>query len=166
MPNVTGTRREFTIHRHLEATPERVFRAWTEPEQLRWFAGTEPIPGYPTTVDLRVGGAWRVYLVQPDGPRYYTGGVYTEVVEGRRLTFHWGAVDGFPAIDLDNLGATPLVTVTLVEARGGTDMAMHVGFVDGVPDERVKWFVDLGFESGMNDTIDRLAPYLGAARGG
>ncbi|MFC7759242.1 SRPBCC domain-containing protein [Catellatospora bangladeshensis] len=39
MTTHTGTLRTFTVVRRLEAPPETVYRAWTEPDQLTgWFA--------------------------------------------------------------------------------------------------------------------------------
>ena len=50
----------------------------TDPDRLHWFAGIPASPARPSTVDLRVGGAWRVWLVEGDDEAraYTTGGIY------------------------------------------------------------------------------------------
>ncbi len=59
--------REITITRVFEASREEVWRAWTDPEQLkRWFRPhgfTVP----ECTVDLRPGGVLRMVILAPDG---------------------------------------------------------------------------------------------------
>ncbi|RXZ70992.1 SRPBCC family protein [Agromyces albus] len=164
----TGTRRRFSIVRHLDAPRELVFRAWTDPAQLHWFAGVAPSAEHPSTVDLRIGGAWRVFLVeQNDEARsYVTGGVYREIVEPSRLVFSWGAVGGWPPIDPedpDGLDRVPIVTIELEAIGDTTRLRLHFGFAESVPDARVREWYALGVEPGMNATIDRLAPHLARA---
>ena len=49
--------RGFTLTRMLDAPPEVVWQAWTEPKYLDWFFHPGMTPSKPTSVDLRVGGA-------------------------------------------------------------------------------------------------------------
>ena len=37
MTTTDGTRRAFTLHWSLDATPEQAFEAWTDPERLGWY---------------------------------------------------------------------------------------------------------------------------------
>ena len=79
------------LHKVLRASPDRVYRAWTQPEELRrWFAAGE---GYTTPiaeVDLRVGGRFRVGMQAPDSDELsVASGVYEEIVPGARLVFTW-----------------------------------------------------------------------------
>lgn len=87
--------RSFTLTRILDAPPAHVFRAWTDPARLGWFADPrQPMPDDPIEVDLKVGGTWRQRMVAPDATVYTTGGIYREIVPDERLVFAWGAVDG------------------------------------------------------------------------
>jgi uncharacterized protein YndB with AHSA1/START domain len=163
MTATTGTGRELTIVRRLAAPREMVFRAWTDPDQLHWFADAAPTPAHPTTVDLRVGGAWRVRLVENEHKSYVTGGVYREIVAPERLVFSWGAVDGWPELDLDRLDDNPLVTVTFGDVDGSTELVLHVGFADRITEEQVASWFATGMTDGWNMTLDRLAPALQTA---
>jgi uncharacterized protein YndB with AHSA1/START domain len=156
--------RGFTLTRRLAATPDAVFRAWTDPVQLDWFAGATQTPEHPTSVDLRPGGAWRVWLVQPDGPQYWTGGRYLEVVPGRRLVFAWGADEGWPEFDPARPDDNPVVTVTFDEAAHGTELTVELRLAESLPEQRVQEWFRIGVRQGMSDTIDRLAPYLATIR--
>ncbi len=79
--------RELTLGRILDATPDKAYRAWTDPELLKqWFA---PAP-YATPVaelDVRPGGANLIVMRGPDGTDMPNRGVYLEVVPGEKLVF-------------------------------------------------------------------------------
>jgi uncharacterized protein YndB with AHSA1/START domain len=83
----TFAERELVLTRLIDAPPEKVYRAWTEPELLKqWFA---PLP-YMTSVaelDVRVGGSNRIFMRSPDGQEIQNHGVYLEVVPNQRLVF-------------------------------------------------------------------------------
>lgn len=80
---------ELTLTRRIDAPPERVFAAWTEPAWMcRWFApGTMSVPE--AAAELRVGGAWRVVMQEPSGERHIVEGVYREITPFSRLRFSW-----------------------------------------------------------------------------
>ena len=50
--------RDLALTRMLDAPPDVVFEAWTDPAYLHWFFNPGFTPEVPTTVDLRVGGQW------------------------------------------------------------------------------------------------------------
>ena len=80
------TRAGFTIERTLAAPAERVFRAWTDPEELiRWLS---PSPDGSAEVDLRVGGRFRI-VMSGGGREIEHTGEYREVEAPHRLVFTW-----------------------------------------------------------------------------
>jgi uncharacterized protein YndB with AHSA1/START domain len=92
--------RGFTLTRMLDAPPDVVFQAWTDPAHLDWFFNPDTRPDAGTQVDLRVGGAWRQHMVIDETTQYMTGGVYTEIVPNRKLVFAWGARGGWPDLSM------------------------------------------------------------------
>lgn len=154
------TTRAFTLTRHLSAPRDIVYQAWTDPAHLGWFANPGYPQAHPITVDLRVGGAWRVHMVENEQKDYVTGGVYREIVPGERLVFSWGAVGGWPALDPERLDDVPLVTVVLADAGHGTEMTVHLELGPHLSDEDVQGWFALGITAGMADTLDRLGPWL------
>ena len=168
MNAVTTTQREFTVVRLLEAPRELVFQAWTDPSQLdQWFAnpGTTASSVMPTTVDLRVGGTWRLLMVENEEKSYLTGGIYREIVAPEKLAFAWGAVGGWPALDADRLDEAPVVTIFLNDVDGGTEMVLHVRLADHLTETEVRDWFALGIRQGWDMTLDRLSGRL-AAMGG
>src|SRR3954453_13710163 len=105
------------VSRLLHAPCEEVFRAWTDPEQLRlWLT---PIVGSSPSakVDLRVGGSFEVAMTFG----IWTGrffGTYLEVDPPARLVFTWAA----EGMGLD-LGQT-LVTVELHPRDDATELVL------------------------------------------
>lgn len=105
---------EITITRNFDAPPERVWRAWTEPEQVaRWSVKpgwTAPIERI--TMDVRPGGTSRLTLVNDaDGSEMTTENVYREVVEPERLVVE--GPHGVTAVNFTDLG------------DGRTDVFLH-----------------------------------------
>jgi uncharacterized protein YndB with AHSA1/START domain len=137
-----------------------VFGAWTDPARLGWFYNDQqPIPDEPIELDLRVGGAWRQMMLIDEETSYFTGGVYREIVPNERLVFAWGATDGWPALDLDDLDRSPQVTLRLKQTSSGTKMTLHVELPADLPDDGVPQWWPM-FRGGMKDTVDRLAAEL------
>ncbi len=79
--------KEILISRIFDATPDRVFRAHTDPNALaQWWGPRE----YESRIDRwepRKGGAWRIVQKAPDGTEHPFRGVFKEVVPPKRLTW-------------------------------------------------------------------------------
>jgi uncharacterized protein YndB with AHSA1/START domain len=104
------------LQRTFAAPPERVYRAWLDPEVLsRWMApGALEVTR--AEVDERVGGRLRIWHAGPDGD---VGGFEAELLElvpGERIVFRWGFVGperlAGPTYD-------SLLTITLRETPDG-----------------------------------------------
>lgn len=101
--------------------PEKVWRAWTDPQALaRWFGPAEADSVSRAELDVRVGGRYRVVFGAPDGSEHEASGVYTEVVPMRRLVFTW-ARRGMPEADSQ-------VTIALRPVDGGTELSFRHEF--------------------------------------
>ncbi|RXZ71737.1 SRPBCC family protein [Agromyces albus] len=134
MPEQTATsEKQFTITRVFDAPREAIWRAWTDPDEAAtwWHPRGVTTPRESVEIDVRPGGRYRYTMIAPDGTEYPTAGVYREVVEPERLVFTWGSPD-----DADD--AAPLITVTLADLGGRTEMTFHLHGIAGVPgDENV-----------------------------
>ena len=77
------------IRRTFKAPRERVFAAWTQPEIMkRWF-GPEGFTSPEVSMDLRVGGRYRIVMIAPDGDENIATGVFSEVVPPERIACTW-----------------------------------------------------------------------------
>ena len=78
-----------TLKRRLNASPEKVYAAWTEPTHLtQWFG---PEGGVVERADLNVrpGGRYTIVFHTQDGEQHHVSGVYKEVVPNEKLAFTW-----------------------------------------------------------------------------
>src|SRR4029078_11153339 len=86
MTNANGDR-ELGMSRRMDAPPDKVYRAWTEPELVKqWFAPA-PWTIARAEMDVRPGGASLVVMRSPEGNEMPCPGVFLEVVPNRRLVF-------------------------------------------------------------------------------
>ena len=78
-----------TLKRRLNAPPEKVYAAWTDPAQIsKWF-GPDAGPVTRADTDVRVGGRFHVVFHSEDGEEHDVSGTYQEVVPNEKLKFTW-----------------------------------------------------------------------------
>ncbi len=85
-----STQDTVNLRRIFKAPREKVFRAWTDPEELKKWWGPEGYTTPSAEVDLRVGGKYRLGMRKlPDGQIFYLSGIYREVRPPERLVYTW-----------------------------------------------------------------------------
>lgn len=138
------------LERTFQAPAQAVFDAWTSEEVLRrWFYGQ---PGWETPeaeVDLRVGGAVRIVMRNPDkGEDHGGGGHYTEIDPPTRLAFTW-------TWDRDDESRQTLIEIDFEGVEGTTTVRFtHTGLRD---EESVR-----NHEDGWTTCFDNLERTLEA----
>jgi uncharacterized protein YndB with AHSA1/START domain len=115
---------ELRITRRYPVAPEKVWRAWTEPQALvRWFGPADTDKVSSADLDVRPGGAYSIAFSTQDGQAHRVGGTYQEVVPLRKLVFSW-AWQSTPE-------RVSLVTVELRPVPEGTELQfVHERFFD------------------------------------
>ena len=92
------------VRRVIAASRERVFRNWTEAEQLKrwWGPGGFSCPA--AEVDLRPGGTYRLVMLAPGGaPQMSVTGTYRKVAPPALLVYTWRWDTGPAASDEESL---------------------------------------------------------------
>jgi len=145
-------RRTVVMTRIFHAPPQRVFDAWTRPEQVaRWWGGAEGSRLSVCEVDLRPGGTWRFVERSSDGQEFPFTGIYREIDPPSRLVSSFI----FDVAEWADRGAE--VTTTFEAWKGKTKLTSTTVF-RSVQD--LNAFVKSGMEKGGNRSADRLAKYL------
>jgi uncharacterized protein YndB with AHSA1/START domain len=129
------------------AARERVFGAWTDPEEIKAWLVPEESEMVSAEVDVRVGGDYRFAFRAPDGELVYIVGTYVEVEPPERLVFTWV----FEGVDRTDT----LVTVALKESGGGTDVLLTH---ERLTSEASRALVEYGWPR----VLARLAKLLGS----
>jgi uncharacterized protein YndB with AHSA1/START domain len=116
------------FHRVLRTTPERLYRAFIDPDaQVKWL----PPNGFTGRVhhmDPRVGGTYRMSFTNfTSGTSHSFGGEYLELVPHERLRWTVRFEDA-------NLPGEMMVTVTLKKVPAGTEVTIvQEGLPDAIP---------------------------------
>jgi uncharacterized protein YndB with AHSA1/START domain len=85
-----AARPSLTFKRRLNAPPEKVYAAWTDPQKIiQWFGRPDANrESFKADIDPQVGGHFRVSF-STDSEYYEVGGVYRDVVPNQLLVFSW-----------------------------------------------------------------------------
>ena len=137
------------LSRSYPVAPEKVWRAWTDPEAVKKWWGPGPDQSVSAAeLDVRVGGRFRIVFGGPDGTDHECAGVYLEVVPNRRLVFTWS----WPRTTPERVS---LVTIEFKRLPGGTELDFrHEQFFDEQARD--------GHKRGWTGLLDKLDGYLAA----
>lgn len=102
--------------RFVPASPERVFDAWTRPDELEKWWGPAHVRCISAEIDLRVGGQYRIGNELPDKAVIWIEGVYERIERPNLLVFTWN-VGG-------DSSPTEIVTVRLTAMDRGTEVVV------------------------------------------
>jgi uncharacterized protein YndB with AHSA1/START domain len=148
MSDKTGTVR---IHRVLRATPERLYRAFLDPDALaKW------IPPYGFTakvheMDARAGGGYRMSFTNfGTGKSQSFGGKYVELTPHEKLRY----TDRF---DDPNLPGEMQVTISLQKVACGTELAI---VQEGIPSAIPVEFCYLGWQESLSQLAHLVEPEI------
>jgi uncharacterized protein YndB with AHSA1/START domain len=113
------------LHRVLRATPERVYRAFTDPDAMAKWLPPNGFTGKVHQMDVREGGTHKMSFTNfTSGKSHSFGGRYLEVKPNERLRY----TDRF---DDPNLPGEMQVTVTFEKVPSGTELNV---VQEGVPE--------------------------------
>jgi uncharacterized protein YndB with AHSA1/START domain len=114
------------VRRLLNATTERAFQAWTSPEHIQQWMRPEPGMVVPlASMDLRVGGKFRIQMKMPDGEFFTAVGEFREVKAPTRLVYTWDwEKDGSGAEFGEVEGKPSLITVEFLKRGDRTEFVL------------------------------------------
>lgn len=141
----TPSAREILITRTFDAPAAAIFEAWTTPDHVRQWWGSEESPLVVCDIDLRVGGSWRYVVRNADGTEFGWHGTYREIDRPGRLV-STEVFEGFPDAEAVN-------TATLTEQDGTTTLTVTVLHSSK---ENRDGHLNSGMEAGMQVVMDRL----------
>jgi uncharacterized protein YndB with AHSA1/START domain len=113
------------LHRVFHATPERIYRAFLDPDAMAKWLPPNGFTGKVHHIDAREGGTYRMSFTNfSSGHSQSFGGEYLELVPNERIRH----TDVF---DDPNLPGTMVTTVVLTKVSVGTGVSI---VQEGVPD--------------------------------
>jgi uncharacterized protein YndB with AHSA1/START domain len=156
-----ATNLDLVLERTLDAPVDLVWKAYTDPNQLKqWFA-PKPYEITECELDARPGGIFRIRMVGPDG--FDTGhggaGCVLEVVEGRKLAWTSALGPGYrPAEMGEGCESFPMTAiVTLSDAGGGKTLYKAVALHKDAADR--DRHAAMGFQDGWGTVAGQLEAF-------
>jgi uncharacterized protein YndB with AHSA1/START domain len=129
------------LHRVFRATPEKVYRAFLDPNAMAKWLPPNGFTGKVHHVDARVGGTYKMSFTNfTTGQSHSFGGQFQELVPNERIRY----TDVF---DDPNLPGTMQTTVKLTKVSVGTEV--HV-VQEGIPEAIPVDACYLGWQESLN----------------
>jgi uncharacterized protein YndB with AHSA1/START domain len=118
------------LHRVLKAAPEKVYRAFLDPEAMAKWLPPNGFTGKVHEMDAKVGGKYRMSFTNfGAGGGHSFGGTYQELVPHERIRYS-------NKFDDPNLPGEMMTTITLKNVFCGTDlMIVQEGIPAAIPAE-------------------------------
>jgi uncharacterized protein YndB with AHSA1/START domain len=128
------------LHRVLRATPERVYRAFLDPDAMVKWLPPHGFTGKIHEMDARVGGGYRMSFTNfSTGKSHSFGGKYIELTPNVRIRY----TDQF---DDPNLPGEMQVTISLQKVACGTELTV---VQEGLPSVIPLEFCYLGWQESL-----------------
>jgi uncharacterized protein YndB with AHSA1/START domain len=137
---------EIVITREFDAPIELVFDVFTKPEHVRPTFAPFGEDVTVCSIDLRVGGSYRIVMVTDDGIECSFRGTYLEVEPPTRTVQTW-LFDGWP-------DAEAVESMELREADGATTLTWKLAFRDRAGRDHMTTF------DGVEASFDNVEDYL------
>ena len=166
--SISGPRHYFTT-RIFDAAPKSLFDAWTEPQRLARWWGPRGATVPECTIDLRLGGAYRMTMRSGTGMDMPIAGVYQMIVPERVLMMSMNA-GGHPekgqpkrrrpTDDHDPIEEM-LLTVQFEPKEKRTVQTLQVECASALQRDQL---LKMGMDQGWQQSFDKLADELAALR--
>ena len=152
--------KEVSFERTYDTPVETVWRAWTDPEQLKQWWGPNDVTIPECEVDLRQGGRFYIVMQATEAMGEYAGtrwpmeATFTEVKENAKLAYEAKAwTEGHE----DATMIEQVSTMTLSEEGGKTKLSLHAAIIKSGPNatDAIE-----GMKYGYGQQFDKLDKYL------
>ncbi len=147
---------DLVLERVLDAPPDVVWRAWTDPELMKKWWAPRPYQTPEVEVELRPGGRFYTRMTGPDGFDSPGEGCVLEVVEGEKIVWTSALLGGYrPAGDIEDCGGFPFTAiVTLSGAPDGKTFYRAIALHRNAADSETH--AKMGFHEGWGTCADQL----------
>jgi uncharacterized protein YndB with AHSA1/START domain len=134
------------IKRVVRASPRRIYEAWVSADELKCWHCPEGMTIGDAQSDPRVGGQFRITMLDPDGTQHIAFGEYLELIPDSKVAFSWNWVDG--------KGTDTVVTVLLKSLTPDESeiTLRHEGFFNQEPCD--------GHREGWTSALNRLQRHI------
>ena len=137
-----------TMERTFNAPIALVWEAWIKPEHIAKWWGPQGMETEILEHDFRVGGKWKYGMKMPDGNLFISEGVYTEIVEKKRIV---------TSADFRPMTEGVELQMIFEEQGDQTHFTFHV--IHSSEDYRIQQ-EKMGIYNGWGSVFERLGTFL------
>lgn len=148
---------DLVFERTTTVSPEKIWKAWTDPQTLmKWFC-PRPWKVADARIDLKPGGEFYTLMQSPEGQTFPNTGCYLEVIPQKKLTWTNVMAAGFrPAtIAKEDFAITASI---IIEPRGKE--TYYKAWVTHADEDGRKKHEAMGFEQGWGAAFDQLVELM------
>ncbi|MBX2844331.1 MAG: SRPBCC domain-containing protein [Flammeovirgaceae bacterium] len=142
--------RTLTIERTFNAPIKLVWQAWTQPEHIAQWWGPKGMETKVIAHNFKEGGKWKYAMTMPDGNEFIAEGVYSEIVELKKI---------FSSADFKPMTEGVEVQALFEEKGEQTNFKFNVVHPTA---EYCLQQEKMGFMNGWGSVFDRLEELLSA----
>ncbi len=162
--------KELVITRVFDAPRELVWKAWTDPEQIKRWWGPAGFSAPEIKVDLREGGKYHYCMrgpIEPGGSEQdlWSGGEFKKIVPQEKIviTDYFSDKDGNKLSPADfglskDFPAESTITITFKDEGEKTKLAITYPIPESAAARKA--ILESGMEKGWNQSLDKLAESL------
>jgi len=152
---------DLVLERVVDVPPAKVWRAWTQPEELKKWFTPAPWRTVDCEIDLRPGGIFRTVMCSPEGEEMPHGvGCYLEVMENRRLVWTSALGPGFRPVQSagngDDGDCNELLFTAIISMEPHGAGTKYVAIAMHQDPESTRRHADMGFQEGWGKALDQL----------
>lgn len=147
--STTQTGHRLVINRKYPVSRERLWQAWTDVDQMKTWLAPEGLTPGDIECDFRVGGTYRLTMVQPDGEKYIAKGVYRAIKPPELLSYTWTWEEDTPAEEHETL-----LTLEFKDLGKETELVLTH---ENLKSEESRQ----SHTEGWNSLLDKLGKHLG-----
>jgi uncharacterized protein YndB with AHSA1/START domain len=151
--------KELVIRREFNLSLQKLWQAWTEPEQVMQWWGPKGFTCPVCKIDFRVGGKYLFSMRGPEGKDNWSTGTYKEIIPMKKIV----CTDSFSDKDGNVIHATEyglpgnwptelLVTLVFEDIGGKSKLTLTHS---GVPEEMQRQN-----QNGWEESLDKLDAFL------
>lgn len=141
-------KRTLSLKKTFDVPIELVWEAWTQSEHIAQWWGPKGMNTQIVTLEFKVGGKWKYEMAMPDGSKFTCDGVYSEIVEFKKIV---SSANFRPM--------TEGVEIRALFEKDGKKTNFTFSVVHAT-EEYCKQQEKMGFYNGWGSTFNRLDEYL------
>ena len=148
---------DLVLERHVDVPPEKVWRAWTQPDLIKQWFTPKPWKTIGADLDLRSGGRFNTVMQSPEGEKFPGEGCFLEVIPVSRLVWTSALKEGYRPQNAPIGGFLFTCTLTFDHQGEGTFYRAVARHADA---DGAKAHENMGFHDGWGAALDQLVELM------